>query len=68
MSGNYLVVFDAGTGGGRCTVFDATGRQLISEYREWRYRQPKVAPDAREFSPDQFSLCWRMRVAALGQS
>lgn len=54
MSGNYLVVFDAGTGGGRCTVFDATGRQLISEYREWRYRQPKVAPDAREFSPDQF--------------
>lgn len=54
MSGNYLVVFDAGTGGGRCTIFDATGRQLMSEYREWRYRQPQVAPDAREFSPDQF--------------
>ena len=54
MSGNYLVVFDAGTGGGRCTIFDVTGRQLISEYREWRYRRPPVAPEAREFSPDEF--------------
>ncbi len=55
MAGQYLIIFDAGTGGGRCSIFDSNGRQIISEYREWRYTTSlSHSPYAREFDADMF--------------
>lgn len=55
MAGEYLIIFDAGTGGGRCSIFDSNGRQIISEYREWRYTTSfNHSPYAREFDADMF--------------
>ncbi|MDD2202701.1 MAG: hypothetical protein PHQ21_10315, partial [Firmicutes bacterium] len=55
MAGQYLIIFDAGTGGGRCTIIDSNGHQLVSEYREWRYDTPTSrSPYAREFDANLF--------------
>ncbi|MGE5572594.1 MAG: FGGY-family carbohydrate kinase [Bacteroidota bacterium] len=55
MAGQYLIILDAGTGGGRCTIFDSNGRQVVSEYREWRYDTPiGHSPLAREFDANLF--------------
>lgn len=31
------MVFDAGTGAGRCNLFDMSGRLVSYAYREWEY-------------------------------
>lgn len=33
----YAMVFDAGTGAGRCNLFDMSGRLVSYAYREWEY-------------------------------
>ncbi len=42
---SVLVALDAGTGGGKCTVFDGTGRALASQREAWSYeliRDPAI--------------------------
>ena len=33
----YALVFDAGTGAGRCNLFDQTGKLVSYAYQEWEY-------------------------------
>lgn len=35
----YAMVFDAGTGAGRCNLFDMSGRLVSYAYREWEYQK-----------------------------
>ncbi len=52
---NYFLVFDAGTGAGRCSIFDLRGNQIASAYQEWEYQIPAAcSPNGREFSPEGF--------------
>jgi len=63
------IVLDAGTGGGKCVVFDDTGRRLAVQRRPWRY-DVSVDPDvpfvqALSFSAPAFwsMLCDAGRAA-----
>ena len=49
----YAMVFDAGTGAGRCNLFDMSGRLVSYAYREWEYL--KDLPQATK------RLCFLMR-------
>lgn len=52
---DYLLVFDAGTGAGRCALFDSRGAQIATAYQEWDYSTPAdTHPNGRIFSPDDF--------------
>ena len=64
-----LVALDAGTGGGKCTVFDPRGRLLAAHQEAWSYtvaRHPEM-PFVRCFSfdPDAFwaVMCRCVRTA-----
>jgi len=51
----YLMAIDAGTGAGRCAIFDGEGKEISSSYREWQYITPKeLDPLGKEFDPDNF--------------
>jgi autoinducer 2 (AI-2) kinase len=57
------MAFDAGTGAGRCSIFDTSGHLIVSAYREWEYDIPAdTDSQGRSFSPEGFwnifcSLC-----------
>lgn len=52
---SYLLVIDAGTGGGRCLIFDTKGKLQSLAYEEWTFfTPPEVAPLGKEFHPDEF--------------
>lgn len=51
----YLLSFDAGTGAGRCSIFDLDGKLVATSYQEWDYYTPDgLTSSAKEFSPDKF--------------
>ncbi|HUY01029.1 MAG TPA: FGGY family carbohydrate kinase [Candidatus Deferrimicrobium sp.] len=55
MADNYFLVIDAGTGGGRCLIFDEEGKLHTIAYEEWIFDTPaEVAPLGKEFNPDKF--------------
>ncbi|NVM54000.1 MAG: hypothetical protein HWN66_09900 [Candidatus Helarchaeota archaeon] len=55
MAENYFLIVDAGTGGGRCLIFDDVGTLHAIAYQEWTYYTPEeVAPYGREFNPNEF--------------
>lgn len=55
MAENYFLVIDAGTGGGRCLIFDEVGKLHALSYEEWAFfTPPEVAPYGLEFKPDEF--------------
>ncbi len=68
-----LVAIDAGTGSGRCVVFDATGRQVASAQEPFRYRifSDPALPFIRGFDLDVdafwsgLTRCTRAALAAL---
>ena len=43
LSGQYIAAIDAGTGSGRCVIFDSAGNQIAMASREWSH------PTIREF-------------------
>ncbi|MEW6244107.1 MAG: FGGY-family carbohydrate kinase [Bacillota bacterium] len=61
----FVVVLDAGTGAGRCIVYDREGRAVASAYREWQNITPDPHdPERREFSPEE----WWTTLASLVRS
>lgn len=50
----YVMVFDAGTGAGRCFITDLKGRRTFESYKEWTYDRPADVPGAKEFNPSEF--------------
>ncbi|MBX3027697.1 FGGY-family carbohydrate kinase [bacterium] len=69
-----IAVFDAGTGGAKCTVFDLTGRLRGYHSEAWSYsvRAHRDVPLVKEyaFDPDAFwgalARCMRMALAQSG--
>ena len=57
MTGEYLAAIDAGTGSGRCAIFDREGRQVAIAGREWSHRQITEFPGAFVF---ETSKNWRL--------
>lgn len=57
MAENYFLVIDAGTGGGRCLIFDDLGNLVTVAYEEWTFSTPPEIPMGKEFDPDEF---WRI--------
>ncbi len=49
MSGNYLAAIDAGTGSGRCVIFDSEGQQVAISSREWTHPTIPEFPGAFVF-------------------
>lgn len=49
MEKKYLLVLDAGTGAGRCSIFDLEGKLVGSDYYEWSYTTPYENKEIREF-------------------
>ena len=45
----YLLALDAGTGSGRCVIFDEDGRQLASGQREWLHKTIREYPGSMVF-------------------
>ncbi|HSV31482.1 MAG TPA: autoinducer-2 kinase [Atribacteraceae bacterium] len=45
----YVVVFDVGTGSGRCLIFDFQGRELAECHREWTPQTLPQYPGSRDF-------------------
>jgi sugar (pentulose or hexulose) kinase len=60
-----VVALDAGIGGGRSVVCDASGRILASIYREWSYDSSPTVPGASTFDAERFwlELCKATREA-----
>ena len=55
MTNQYVMAFDAGTGAGRCVLFDMQGQIMATAYQEWSYTKPAAAPEhGEEFSPAEF--------------
>lgn len=52
--GKYFLALDAGTGAGRCAIFDPSGRMAGRAYQEWRYYPLEGVPGACEFDPRDF--------------
>lgn len=68
MKKQYILVLDAGTGAGRCNIFDLNGNLAGSAYKEWYYILPvKDNSDIREFDPEEFwnILCEIIKEAML---
>jgi sugar (pentulose or hexulose) kinase len=69
-----FVVLDAGTGGGKCAIFDTTGRLLAARHEPWTYevRANPELPFVKEFSfsaPHFWNLlssCVRHALVAAG--
>ncbi|MDR7550973.1 MAG: autoinducer-2 kinase [Armatimonadota bacterium] len=66
----YLLTVDAGTGSGRCVIFDLDGRQVAMAQREWVPRSLPEYPGSQEFDTEEawaiLSDCIRRAVAAGG--
>ncbi len=49
MSQSYIAAMDAGTGSGRCVIFDLDGHQIAVANREWSHPTIPTAPGSRVF-------------------
>jgi autoinducer 2 (AI-2) kinase len=57
LTGRHLAAIDAGTGSGRCVIFDGEGRQVAIASREWSHPQIPEFPGAFVFETDKN---WRL--------
>ena len=57
MAGRYLAAIDAGTGSGRCVIFDEIGRQTAFASREWSHSQLPDFPGSFIFDTE---TNWRL--------
>jgi len=48
----YIAAIDAGTGSGRCVIFDLDGRQIAAASREWSHATIPTAPGSRVFDTE----------------
>ncbi|MEM3713751.1 MAG: FGGY family carbohydrate kinase [Nitrososphaeria archaeon] len=53
MKDRLLMGIDIGTGGGRCFIFNLSGEEVASTYKEWTYIFPPNIPYAVEFDPNE---------------
>jgi autoinducer 2 (AI-2) kinase len=61
----YLLALDAGTGAGRCLLYDDRGRAVARAYQPWDYCcPPELAPLGKEFDADAF---WGILAAGARQ-
>ena len=51
--GDYLAAIDAGTGGGRCVIFDSNGNQIAIASREWTHPLIPEFPGAYVFETEK---------------
>jgi autoinducer 2 (AI-2) kinase len=51
--GDYLAAIDAGTGSGRCVVFDSLGNQVAIASREWSHPSISEFPGAYSFETEK---------------
>lgn len=57
MHSGYLAAIDAGTGSGRCVIFDLEGRQVAIASREWSHSSIPEYPGSFNFDTEQN---WRL--------
>ena len=57
MTGEYLAAIDAGTGSGRCVIFDHNGKQVGIAAREWSHTQIPEFPGSFVF---ETTKNWRL--------
>jgi len=57
LNGEYLAAIDAGTGSGRCVIFNRSGTQVAIAAREWTHPQIPQFPGAFKFETDKN---WRL--------
>jgi autoinducer 2 (AI-2) kinase len=65
LSGQYLAAIDAGTGSGRCVIFDREGRQIAFASREWSHPQIPEHPGAFVFETEKN---WRLICESTGEA
>jgi len=58
----YLMALDAGTGSGRCVIFDEQGRQLAVSQQEWTHKTNPQFPGSMEFD---VAKNWRILVECI---
>jgi autoinducer 2 (AI-2) kinase len=57
----YILVFDAGTGAGRCAVVNQSGRLIQTAYQEWNYEEDPSFPDTTHFNASSFAATlWKL--------
>ncbi len=49
----YLIAIDAGTGSGRCLIFDKNGKEVASATREWTHETIPKYPGSQVFNTTQ---------------
>jgi len=57
LAGRYLAAIDAGTGSGRCVIFDEEGKQVAFASREWSHSQLPDFPGSFVFDTEKN---WRL--------
>jgi autoinducer 2 (AI-2) kinase len=63
----YLLAWDAGSGGMRCLIVDAQGRQVGISRSEGRFERPEDVPAGLEFDPEEmWGAFGRLTKEALG--
>ncbi len=60
-----VVAFDAGTGSGRCVIFDFDGRQLAAAQREWLPTSDPRYPGSQDFDTRE---AWQLLCNAVRQA
>ena len=65
MKGRYIVTLDAGTGSGRCLIFDLEGNQIAQAQEEWIPKEIPEYPGSQEFDTKEAweILCRTIRTA-----
>jgi sugar (pentulose or hexulose) kinase len=62
----YYLVFDAGTGAGRCAVVDQNGGGLYTAYQEWEYERDPIYTKGIQFNAEHFiNTLWDVGQEAL---
>jgi len=65
LSDGYTAAIDAGTGSGRCLIFDTEGRQISFATREWSHATIPAAPGSQVFDTEQN---WRLLCESIRES
>lgn len=61
----YLAAIDAGTGSGRCVIFDSTGNQVAFASQEWSHPSLSEYPGSQVFNTDEN---WKILCSCVKQA